>query len=82
MSEQEKEKCPWTGCPFYWAYNLQASLREKAKKGLPGDFLAHIKAARREMLLAVRSIIDKRLEALSEEEKGERRKRAQRIKVE
>ncbi|MBI5166659.1 MAG: hypothetical protein HY998_02795 [candidate division NC10 bacterium] len=82
MAEQEKEGCPWTGCPFYWAYNLQASLREKLEKGLPGDFMGHINTARREVLLAVRSLIDRRLEALSQEPKRAGRRKTQKIKVE
>ena len=57
---------------------FQASLRAL----LPEEFWEHRRAARREALLAVRSLIDAALERLEEEERAERPKRARKIEIE
>ena len=49
--------------------------------GLPGDFFKHMRLARREILLAARTLLDARIAAL-EEEAGERPSRVQRINIE
>lgn len=61
-------------CPFY---DVLDHLRGKAK--CSGEFLDHLKKAQVEFLLAVRSVIDQRVEQLSHPAKG--KPRAQRIKV-
>jgi hypothetical protein len=57
---------------------FQASLRAL----LPEEFWEHRRAARREALLAVRSLIDAALERIEEEERAERPKRAKKIEIE
>lgn len=56
---------------------LKASMRAF----LPEEFWRHRRAARREMLLAARSLIDARIEHLEQEE-APQRKGAKKIKVE
>lgn len=48
---------------------------------LPDEFWEHRRAARKEMLLAVRSLVDSAIEHLEEEEHSQR-KRAQKIEIE
>ena len=49
---------------------------------LPEDFKTHLRGARRELLLAVRSLIDARLAAFEESEKRREAGRRTRIQVE
>lgn len=56
-----------------------AAFRAEACGMLPDDFKRHSRAASREMLLAIRSLIDVAIESLEEEE---RPKPAKEIKVE
>ena len=51
--------------------------RYRRKKGEPSAFRQHVRAARKEMLLAVRSVIDAAIERLEEQPK----KKATKIKV-
>jgi hypothetical protein len=53
---------------------------KKLSPHLPEDFRQHTKAARREMLLAARSLLDAAIECT--EEKPEPKKKATKIKVE
>lgn len=57
---------------------FQASVRAL----LPEEFWEHRRAAQREALLAVRSLIDAALERLEEEERAARPKRVKKIEVE
>ena len=56
-----------------------AAFREEACEVLPEDFRRHSLAASREMLLALRSLIDLAIKSLEEEPP---RRKAQQIKVE
>ena len=49
---------------------------------LPEEFGTHLRAARREILLAVRSLIDSRVEALEEAEKRRESGRRTRVHIE
>jgi len=57
---------------------FRASLRAL----LPEEFWEHRRAAQREALLAMRSLIDAALERLEEEERASRPKRVKKIEVE
>ncbi len=48
---------------------------------LPEDFTLHLRAARREMLLAIRSLIDARIEDLEESEKRREAGRRSRVQI-
>ncbi len=72
-----------------WEDHLAAAIKSfrKEMKGRrvdvwPEDFNLHRRAARREMLLAWRSLIDARIAKLDEEEKERTAPQATRIKVE
>lgn len=61
-------------CPVYEILNRLCN------KGRPtGEFFDHLKKAQVELLLAVRSLIDQRVESLTRESKG--KPQAQKIKV-
>ncbi len=49
---------------------------------LPEDFKSHMRAARKEMLLAVRSLIDDRIESIEERERRRASRRPTRVPVE
>ncbi len=72
-----------------WEDHLAATIKSfrKEMKGrrmdmFPDEFYTHGRAARREMLLAWRSLIDARIAKLDEEDKGKTAPQATRIKVE
>lgn len=48
---------------------LRRILRSKRRQILPSEFRAHTRAARKEMLLAVRSLLDSAIDRLEEEPK-------------
>jgi hypothetical protein len=48
---------------------------------LPEDFRSHMRAARREFLLAIRSLIDARIEGLEEDEKRREVGRRSRVHI-
>jgi hypothetical protein len=49
---------------------LRDVLRRKRREVLPSEFRRHTRAARREMLLAVRSLLDSAIQRFEEEEPG------------
>lgn len=57
-----------------------SDFRASLRSFLPEEFWEHRRAARREMLLAMRSLIDAAIERIEEEEAPER-KRAEKIEV-
>jgi hypothetical protein len=59
---------------------LRRSLKGKRPQLFPDQFKQHTRAARKEMLLAVRSLLDQAVEEIEEEEPS--LKKAQKIKVE
>lgn len=61
-------------CPVYEVFDRLCS-----KGKCPSEFVNHLKKAQVELLLAVRSVIDQRVEALTRE--GKAQPAAQRIKV-
>jgi hypothetical protein len=72
-----------------WEDHLAAAIkafRKEAKEWrsdlLPDEFKTHRRAAQREMLLAWRSLLDKRIEKLDQQEKEKTAPKATRIKVE
>jgi len=72
-----------------WEDHLAAAIkafRKEMKEGrgemFPEEFRTHRRAARREMLLAWRSLIDARIEKLDKAEKEKTAAKATRIKVE
>ncbi len=60
---------------------MKRIVREGARGLFPPEFRRHMIAARKEMLLAVRSLVDSHLEALERAEK-ETSKKAQKVTVE
>ena len=83
MAEVQVEKeVSWED---HLAAAIKAFRKEMKESGLglvPEDFKTHQRAARREMLLAWRSIIDARIEKLENIDKEKSAQKATRIKVE
>lgn len=66
-----------------WIVEGIEGISEKGKTAtfIPSEFRSHVKAANREALLALRSLLDKAIEAFEEEEKAEEKK-VTKVKVE
>lgn len=79
-TKKTKELCPWENCPIFRFYDCNVKILSRFKKNLPEDVINHFANARREVLLAFRSFIDKRLREIEEPAKA--KKKAQKIKVE
>src|SRR3972149_5745312 len=69
--EQEQERLEQETSPVRELEDAYADVRDRvcAMFELPEDFKTHVLAARREILLAVRSLIDARLATLDQAEK-------------
>ena len=67
---KKEEKLPCEVCPVYVSIAAAGRLKEELKEILPKDFREHSRAARKEQLLAVRSLIDAAIDHL--EQKPER----------
>jgi hypothetical protein len=86
MPPRSEERCPWENtCPFAWVARAGTDLRSglaDLKGRLPKGFGEHARAAQRESLLAMRSLVEGLLDAL--EGKGPRAEkgRGRKIKVE
>jgi hypothetical protein len=83
MTKTDEEK------ELTWEDHLAAAIkafRKEAKEWhgelLPEEFRTHRRAARREMLLAMRSLIDAKIEKLDAAEKDQAAPKTTRIKVE
>lgn len=55
---------------------------ERARGIVPPEFLTHVRNARKECYLAARSLLDARIQGLSEAEERQSNRKATRIKVE
>jgi hypothetical protein len=79
--EAKQTTCPHR-CPLCALYEAQETFREGISECVPHEVSSHLNLAGRELLLAVRALLDKGLETLTEEPKPGTRRKAQRIKVE
>ncbi|MEW6232048.1 MAG: hypothetical protein AB1566_07025 [Chloroflexota bacterium] len=75
---EEKFKCE--DCPIAILMRKHAELRSMFTGKIPAEFFQHTRAARKEMLLAMRSLIDAALEKL-EQEPVPKKKRVSKIPV-
>ncbi len=76
-----KQTCPHR-CPLCALYEAQEALLEGIGECVPPEVSSHVNRAGRELLLALRALLDRGLETLVEEAKPGARRKAQRIKVE
>lgn len=81
MAKQASVRCPY-GCPLCSLYQAGDAFQEGITKCVPVDVSAHLNRAGRELLLAVRALLDKGLESFVPEAKPGSRRKAQRVKVE
>ena len=79
--EKRGEPCPY-GCPLCSLYQAQDAFQKGIEECVPVEVSAHLNRAARELLLAVRALLDKGLENLVSEAKPGSRRKAQRVKVE
>ena len=63
-------------------YEAQEAFQEGIKECVPPEVSSHVNRAGRELLLAVRALLDRGLDALVEEPKPASRRRPQKVKVE
>ena len=81
MAKEEKQVCPHrcTLCAFYEA---QEGFQQGVRECVPPEVSLHVNQAGRELLRAVRALLDKGLGAVASEPKPGSRRKAQRVKVE
>lgn len=72
-TDEEQTKCP--------ICELCDCLSEKGEEFRASDFAKHLRNAQTEVLMAVRSAIDERIEAIKKEDTGGETSGARRIKV-
>ncbi len=82
MPEVQEKEMTWEDHLAAAIKSFRKEMKEWRTEMLPEDFKLHRRAARREMLLAWRSLIDARISKLDEEEKDKAARQATRIKVE
>ncbi len=86
MAPRTEDRCPWEDtCPFAWLARVGGDVRtglNDLKRRLPKGFSEHAKAAERETLLAMRTLLDGLLDALEGKAKEPARGRGRKIKVE
>ena len=80
MAKEPKQTCSYR-CPLCSLYEAREALQEGISECVPPEVSAHLNRAGRELLLAVRALLDKGLETLIEEPKPGSRRKAQRVKV-
>jgi|GEM_PF-1682204 len=83
MAPRAEERCPWENtCPFAWVARAGTDIRSGLSDltgRFPRGFGEHAKAAQRETLLAMRSLLDGLLDAL--EGKGPRAEKGRGRKI-
>ena len=62
--------------------DLAEAYFERARGMVPEEFIFHLRAARKELLLAARSLIDARIEKLEEAEQRRAGRRPTRVRIE
>ncbi len=66
MAEKKESKCPVPEETREHVNTARAEMRESVKGLFPPKFIEHRRAARREMLMAARSLINHALERIEE----------------
>lgn len=82
MAEIPEREMSWEDHLAAAIKSFRKEMKERRMDVFPPEFQTHQRAARREMLLAWRSLIDARIAKLEEEEKDKTAPQATRIKVE
>ncbi len=78
---EAKQGCTYR-CPLCALYEAQEAFQEGIRECVPLEVSTHVNRAAREVLLAVRALLDNGLAALAREPKLGTRRKAQRVKVE
>ena len=81
MAKEAKQTCLHR-CPLCALYEAQQLFQEGIRECVPLEVSSHLNRAGRELLLAVRALLDRGLDALVEEPKPASRRRPQKVKVE
>ena len=79
MAKKKEEKIPCEVCPVYVGIAAARWVKDGLKEMLPQDFREHTRMARKEQLLAVRSLVDAAIDRL--EQKPKRNIKAGKIQV-
>jgi hypothetical protein len=82
MPEVYEKEMTWEDHLAAAIKSFRKEMKERRMDMFPEEFRLHRRAARREMLLAWRSLIDAKIAKLDEEEKEKAAPQATRIKVE
>jgi hypothetical protein len=81
MAEEKRTGCAY-GCPLCRLYEARDACQDGLKECVPREVSTHLNRAAREVLLAVRALLDEGLERIAWETKPGSRRKAQRVKVE
>lgn len=81
MAKEERQACPHR-CPLCALYEMQEGVREGVRECLPPEVSSHVNQAGRELLLAVRALLESGLGVVAGEPKPGPRRKAQKVKVE
>jgi len=81
MAKQASSRCPY-GCPLCSLYQARDAFQEGIKECVPLEVNAHLNLAARELLLAIRALLDRGLQSLVTEARPGSRRKVQRVKVE
>lgn len=81
-TESEEKELTWEDHLAATIKAFRKEAKEWQSEWLPDDFKTHHRAAQREMLLAMRSLVDAKIEKLEKQEKEKSAPKATRIKVE
>jgi hypothetical protein len=82
MSETNEKELTWEDHLAAAIKSFRKEMKEHRSDWLPGEFHEHHRAARREMLLAWRSLIDAGIEKLEKVDREKSEGQVTRIKVE
>ncbi len=82
MAEIYEKEMSWEDHLAAAIKSFRKDVKERRGNMLPDEFWSHQRAARREMLMAWRSLLDKRIEKLEHADKEKSGPQATRIKVE
>jgi hypothetical protein len=81
MAKEKVIRCPY-GCPLCRLYEARDVFQDGIRECVPREVGAHLNRAGREVLLAVRALLDEGLQSVARETKQGSRRKFQRVKVE
>jgi hypothetical protein len=81
MAKEKAAGCAY-GCPLCRLYEASGAVQDAINECVPREVSTHLNRAAREMLLAVRALLNEGLESVARGTKQGSRRKVQRVKVE